>query len=628
MSDTPKPDGKLESASESSPATPTESSSDGSIPVAITSQTSSGLSGDGKAVSSLATWMWILTAACLLGAISLTVWSQKPAGKQITITFVEGHGIQAGNILQHRGIEVGTITEVALSSDGLQVAVQVELDAQAGSLARAGSKFWIVRPQLSLTRLTGLDTVVGAKYIGVQPAGPDGEPKSEFKGLETPLTMIDDQAVDVRIHFKRGNGLQQGDVVKHRGIVIGEVTQVDLSEDFEGVSVAVRLSGSARQLAKEGTRFWVERPTISVVEIRGLDTLVGGRYIAVQPGLDNGQPQTEFTGLDVAPPADLPDGGLELVLEAKQRGSLQRGVPVLYRGLRIGHVTNVTLATDAATVEAIAWIERPYKHLIRKNTRFWSSGGFDVSVGLSGVQLNADTLSSIIIGGVSLATPDQPGTFVNSGHRFDCAIKADDEWLDWQPHLPLGLQDVAGDRELPKPVRATLKWEIRVLGFRTDREKKGWLLPVSNGKVLGPADLLMPVSNAVAGQTLETEGKSIKITAEIVKQIGDLAVLTPPAPLVAASEMSLNANLVGPSKPTDCLIVMSGVGSSISLSEARLIAKDDYWEVEDSVGLTELHHGAPVVSRADGTIVGLVFVNKGHAKVLLVLPNPNSAPAK
>lgn len=576
----------------------------------------------------LATWMWLVTALCLVAAISVTVWSQKPKGIAIVITFDDGRGIQAGNTLQHRGIEVGTITEVALGTDGAKVAVHVELDAKAKSLAKDGSKFWIVRPQVSLTRIAGLETVVGAKYIGVQPGSADAQPRFEFEGLESPLTLIDDQAVDITIHFLQGNGLQQGDVVRHRGIVIGEITRVDLSDGLDGVSVNVRLSGAAQRLARKGTRFWIERPTISVVEVRGLDTLVGGRYLALQPGQADGEPQTEFTGLDVAPPADLPEGGLDLILEAKQRGSLQRGVPVLYRGLRIGHVTNVTLATDAATVEATAWIERPYKHLIRKNTQFWNSGGFDVSVGLGGVELTADTLSSILIGGVSLATPDQQGPFVNSGHRFDCASKAKDEWLEWQPHLPLGLQDVAGDKPLPKPIRATLKWEKRVLGFRTDRELKGWLLPLSNGKYLGPANLLMPVANAVAGQTLETEGKSILITAAIVTSLGQLAVLSPPETVVPAADTWPNSDLVVPAKPIDCLVVTSGVGSSVSLAAARLTPQALHWEVESSVGLTEYHHGAPVVSRADGTIVGLLHVSDGQAIVVLVPPNPNQADAK
>jgi paraquat-inducible protein B len=616
MSDAPQiPDGEA-TDSEREPVESNVAPSD-PIPVAIVSES--------PRRANLSSWMWIATVACLIGAISLTLWSRKPAGIPIVISFDDGRGIQVGNTLQHRGIEVGTVTEVALNSESTKVIVHVELNTNAKPLAKAGAKFWIVRPQFSLTKMSGLDTLVGAKYIGVQPAPADAEPQFEFEGLESPLSLIDDQSIDISIHFQLGNGLQQGDVVRHRGIVVGEVTSVDLSDTLAGVTVRVQLSGAARRLARVGTRFWVERPTISVVEIRGLDTLVGGRYIALQPGTAKAKPQTEFNGLDVAPPADLPEGGLELILEAKQRGALHRGVPVLYRGLRIGHVTNVTLASDAATVEASAWIERPYKHLIRKNTRFWNSGGFDVSVGLSGVRLNADTLSSIIIGGVSLATPDKPGAFVTSGHRFDCAKKVDDEWLEWQPHLPLGLQDVAGDKPLPKPVRATLKWEKRVLGFRTDREKKGWLLPLSNGKILGPANLLMPVANAVDGQQLETEGKSIKITKAIVKPLGKLAVLTPPEPIVAQADMASNKNLVVPAKPTDCLVVTSGVGSNVSLAAARLTAKNSYWEVESSVGLTDYYHGAVVVSRSDGTVVGIVHVAEGHAIVVLVPPNPQAA---
>lgn len=232
-------------------------------------------------IESLSTRMWGVTAAALVVSIGLAVWSQKPAGPTITIRFEQGHGLRAGNLLQHRGIEVGTVTAVELADDEQGVAVQVELLATAKKLARVGSEFWVVRPRVSLSKVTGLDTVVGARYLEVQPGPPDSEASFEFDGLETPLSLSDSKAVEIEIRFENGNGLAIGDEVQHRGIVVGEVTSVDLNGDLTGVVVNVRLLNSASRLARIGTQFWVERPAVSAAEVRGLDTLVGGRYIAV-----------------------------------------------------------------------------------------------------------------------------------------------------------------------------------------------------------------------------------------------------------------------------------------------------------------------------------------------------------
>ena len=228
------------------------------IPMATIRSTAARPSG-----RSLTTRLWGVTAAALVVSIGLAVWNQKPAGPTITIRFEQGHGLRPGNSLQHRGIDVGEVTAVNLAGDGAGVAVQVELQPQAGSLARDGSQFWIVRPRVSLTRITGLDTVVGARYIGVQPGSPEAGMRLDFDGLETPLSLADAEAVEIDIRFLNGDGLSIGDEVRHRGIVVGEVTSVDLNENFSGVIVRVRLLKSAARLARSGTQFWVERPTVS-----------------------------------------------------------------------------------------------------------------------------------------------------------------------------------------------------------------------------------------------------------------------------------------------------------------------------------------------------------------------------
>lgn len=369
-------------------------------------------------IGSLSTRLWGVTVAALVVSIGLALWNLKPAGPTITIRFEQGHGLRPGNSLQHRGIEVGTVTQVGLSQDEKSVAVQVELLAAAKNLARQGSEFWIVRPRVSLARVTGLDTVVGARYLEVQPGPPSSAAKFNFDGLETPLSLSDADAVEIEIRFQNGDGISIGDEVRHRGIVVGEVTAVDLNHELTGVVVSVRLLKSAATLARAGTQFWVERPTVSAAEVRGLDTLIGGHYIAVQPGPVDAELSRSFDGLVNAPAGELPEGGIEIVLEASQRGGLRRGVPVLYRGQQVGHVIAVALSSDAATMEARVWIDATYRELVRNNTRFWMNSGIDVSVGLNGLKLSADTLSSIIVGGVSLATPTQPGAKVSTGHRF------------------------------------------------------------------------------------------------------------------------------------------------------------------------------------------------------------------
>ncbi len=242
------------------------------------------------------TRMWWLTAACAIVAVVLVASVFGRSEPQITVTFAAGHGIKPGDALRYRGIDIGRVTAVVLNPKLDRVEVQIELEQKSAALAREGSQFWIERPRVSLARVSGLETVVGARYLGVIPGKEDAPRRTTFAGLETPPTLSELAPLEITIRFADGHGLAAADVLKHRGIVVGEVADVVLDSELAGVEVKVHLVESAAP-ARSGSQFWIERPQLSLTEVRGLDTLVGGRFLAVQPGPADAEPLAVFDGL-------------------------------------------------------------------------------------------------------------------------------------------------------------------------------------------------------------------------------------------------------------------------------------------------------------------------------------------
>ncbi|MBI82239.1 MAG: paraquat-inducible protein B [Planctomycetaceae bacterium] len=240
---------------------------------------------------------------------------------------------------------------------------------------------------------------------------------------------------EILIHFDHGQGIKPDDALRFRGITVGEVLAVELSPDLQGVDVRVSVNHAAGGIARKGSQFWIERPRISLTEIRGLDTLLAGQFIAVAPGPAGGARMTEFNGLPAAPAGDLVAGGLRIVLRGSQTGGLRHGVPILYRGLQVGHVIEVGLSDDGASVEAAALILPDFKRLVREDSKFWNASGIELSFGLAGIQLTANALSTVVLGGISMATPNNPGAYAAPDHEFQVHEKPEDHWLDWKPDL-------------------------------------------------------------------------------------------------------------------------------------------------------------------------------------------------
>ena len=570
--------------------------------------------------SRFATRLWWLVLLSVVVAVALVVSSMKGRGPEIVIQFAEGHGLKPGDVLRYRGIAVGEVIEVLLKPDLSGVAVKMQLEPKAAHVARKGSQFWIERPRVSMARVSGLETVLGAKFVSVLPGPVDGPSLVEFIGAETPPTMSEPEFVEVTIRFREGHGLQIGDPVRHRGIAVGEVTAVDLNHDLSAVSVRVRLSGESHHLAREGTQFWVERPRLSMVEVRGLDTLVGGRYVAVMPGPNDAQSRQAFDGLDVAPVAELPTGALEVVLHAPQRWGIDAGVPVTYRGLKVGQVLSVGLSSDGTSIEARAFIESRYRLLVRQNSVFWSTSGIDVNVGFKGFQLSADTLATIAQGGVAFATPAELVAAANNGQRFAFVKSPQEEWLTWQPRIAAAEARMPNNGLRPAPQRGVARWDEKSFGFRRQRERSGWLLLLANGHLLGPADVLLPTESALSAITLEVAGEKITLDAERTQRLGSLATYRLELPPAEEKRLSPwpTKRLRQATEPEDCLIVADAQIEPLPIAASSLIAKESAWELRSPTGLSPAWHGAAVIASKDGQLVGLLLFENGKAQVALI----------
>ncbi len=240
----------------------------------------------------------------------------------------------------------------------------------------------------------------------------------------------------ITVEFAEGSGIAAGDPVLYRGVRVGDVHAVKMKGDLSRVVVEARLRRDAANIGAEGTQFWIVRPEISVGRVAGLDTLLGPRYLQCEPG--SGKPMLAFVGLDRPLARANQLGSLDVVVEASQRGSLDVGSPVVYRGIRVGTVRDVGLASDSRKVEMTLLIEAPYRDLVRNNSRFWNAGGIGLDWGLiRGLSLKAGSLETIVAGGIAFATPTKLEDIASSGHRFALAEGPKPEWLEWAPVIEL-----------------------------------------------------------------------------------------------------------------------------------------------------------------------------------------------
>lgn len=209
----------------------------------------------------------------------------------------------------------------------------------------------------------------------------------------------------ITINFQTANGLVAGKTrIKYKSVDVGLVESIQLSDNFSEVLVSARMTRSSEPHLRKNTKFWVVRPRLSTRGVSGLDTLVAGAHIELDPG--QGAATRKFKGLETPQVVRIDAPGKKYILQAEALGSLDAGSPLYYRGIPAGEVLGYTLADGGRNVKVHLFIRAPYHTLVQENTRFWRIGGVDFSLHTDGVDVKTESLQSLWMGGIAFDTPE------------------------------------------------------------------------------------------------------------------------------------------------------------------------------------------------------------------------------
>lgn len=207
--------------------------------------------------------------------------------------------------------------------------------------------------------------------------------------------------------------------IKNRSVDVGQVVSVELSSDLNQVMIKVRMKPNVTPLLNEGSQFWVVKPQIGRGGVTGLNTLLSGAYIELQPG---DSPHVRLTHpLLNTPPVAPPDApGVRVLLQTVNTSGLAVGDPVLYRGYEVGTVESSEFDLAERRTRYQLYIRQPYDALVTENVRFWLSSGLSFDLSAEGLSVDIGSAATLLSGGVSFDVMDgwPVGSSVKNGAEF------------------------------------------------------------------------------------------------------------------------------------------------------------------------------------------------------------------
>ncbi len=168
----------------------------------------------------------------------------------------------------------------------------------------------------------------------------------------------------ITITFPTADGITADQTqVRHKAVTLGTVEGLKLAKDMSHAIVSVRMKSEATPYLTDQARFWVVRPRLTPGNISGLETIVSGAYIEMDPGAKRGQPTHDFAGLAQPPGVRSDEPGQTYTLVANRLGSLSSGSPVFYRDLNVGEVLSYDVGDGSGPVKIQAFVRAPFDHL-------------------------------------------------------------------------------------------------------------------------------------------------------------------------------------------------------------------------------------------------------------------------
>ncbi|MBL1142085.1 MAG: MCE family protein [Proteobacteria bacterium] len=304
--------------------------------------------------------VWIIPLVTLLVGGWLIVKTLSDQGPQVSISFKTAEGIEVGKTrIKYKNVDIGTVEQIKFSDDFSNVILTAEFNKGSEKFLRRSTRFWVVKPQLSLQGASGLSTLISGAYIEIEP-GPGAEQR-HFVGLEKqPVVNADEEGVEIVLITQKLGSIDVGSPIYYQGLLAGEVLGHELGNDRKSVYVHAFIKDPFDQLVRGNTNFWnVSGVNVSMsadgfkVQTESLRSIIFG-------GIAFDTPETlEQVSTDIDNLVFTLHDSFESIQEnaytrklkfmmffnSSVRG-LNIGAPVEFKGIKVGSVVDVRLEFD------------------------------------------------------------------------------------------------------------------------------------------------------------------------------------------------------------------------------------------------------------------------------------------
>lgn len=355
------------------------------------------------------------------------------AGMDIELSLNNITNLPKGAGILFKGHGIGRITDLKYSTDSQKFIATASINPQFSEMMTEGAQFWLEKTALSLSKIENLGNLITGDYINFLPASDKNDNKSQYQFTVQQFKSPVSPVLSLLLLTDDASGLNVGDPISYQGLKIGQIAKLDFEHNGEFIEIRADIDHQYQYLVNSSSQFYLlsgfnMKASLKGVEFQSspLTNIISGGI-----GLHNRfpikksahiAPLNENIRFRLYPSKSMAKLGknvftkpLIVSLLSTQLPSVREGSPVYYQKLPIGEVSSFSL-DDSGLMRTKLAIKGQYKHLIQTQSVFWDVSGFKIDAGLSGINIEADSLLAIASGGIAVdIAPNGINTRFKSG---------------------------------------------------------------------------------------------------------------------------------------------------------------------------------------------------------------------
>jgi len=368
----------------------------------------------------------------------------------------------------YKGVEAGLVKNIEYDPGTNETKIRVKLHKDFRPYANQKAYFWVVSPRLNFDGIEGLDTIVRGSYINFTSSDLKSSIQSQFLLHDKKPKQ---QGRKITLIAKDIHSLKEGAGVLYHSIEIGTIDSYKLNKDNTTFTVNVVIQPKYTKLLNASSSFYHNsgvsfEASLSKVAVQtgSLESMLRGGIAVETPDFKASKKLNKHYTLHENHKAMvraqyLAADGIYLTLLAKKSGSLKAGSPLLYNQIKVGEVLSTQWDTKTQQLYLKAFVIEEYATEVHATSLFYNASGLRAKIGLDGLEIDTESIETIVSGGISFFTPSKANLQpVKKGSEF-VLYESKNEAVNTYTYIKIVAQDSYGLK-----VGSALKFKNVILG--------------------------------------------------------------------------------------------------------------------------------------------------------------------